>query len=116
MSIDMAALPGGSPWRPRICFLLGLLASLAGCAGYQIGSESLYPCHIRTVYVPVFTSISFRRNLGEQLTEAVAKEIESKTPYKVVGDPSADSILTGRIIGEGKRVVAQAPSGEARDV
>ncbi|KKK73798.1 hypothetical protein LCGC14_2890190, partial [marine sediment metagenome] len=57
MSIDMATLPGRSPRRPRSCFLLGLLVLLAGCAGYQIGSESLYPCHIRTVYVPVFTSI-----------------------------------------------------------
>jgi len=96
--------------------LLCLLVSLAGCAGYQIGAQSLYPCHIRTVYVPLFESASFRRSLGEQLTEAVAKAVEQKTPYKVVADPNADSILTGRIVGESKRVVAQAPSGEARDV
>ena len=101
--------------RTLLC-LLALLVSLTGCAGYQIGTQSLYPCNIRTVYVPVFESTSFRRNLGERLTEAVAKEIELKTPYKVVGDPGADSILTGRIVGETKRVVAQAPSGEAREV
>ncbi len=93
-----------------------MLVSLAGCAGYQIGAQSLYPGHIRTVYVPIFESASFRRNLGERLTEAVAKEIEQKTPYKVVADPGADSILTGRIVGETKRVVAQARSGEAREV
>jgi len=102
--------------RLAVCWLLGLLVLLTGCAGYQIGTQSLYPCHIQTVYVPIFESASFRRNLGEQLTEAVAKEIELKTPYKVVGDPGADSILSGRIVSESKRVVAQARSGEAREV
>ena len=68
-----------------------------GCVGYRIGTESLYPCNIHTVYVPVFESDSFRRYLGERLTEAVIKEIELKTPYKVTGDSEADSILSGRI-------------------
>ena len=54
------------------------LAVLAGCASYRVGNASLYPPHIRTVYVPVFESASYRRNLGERLTEAVMKEIEAK--------------------------------------
>ncbi len=81
---------------------------LAGCATpYQIGNRSLYPQDVHTVYVPIFDSDSFRRNLGERLTEAVMKEIESKTPYKVVSTSGADSILSGRIVGETKRVVAE---------
>lgn len=96
--------------------LMGLLASLTGCAGYQVGNRSLYPAHIRTVYVPMFESTSFRRNLGERLTEAVQKEIELKTPYKVVSDPNADSVLTGRIVGETKRVVVGSRSGDAREL
>ena len=79
-------------------FLLPLL--FCGCAGYQIGNQSLYPLEIHTVYVPMFQSNSFRRNLGERLTEAVVKEIEKRTPYKVVSDPNADSVLTGRIVAE----------------
>jgi hypothetical protein len=78
---------------------------LSGCVGYRIGAESLYPVNIRTVYVPVFESDSFRRNLGERLTEAVIKEIELKTPYKVTGDSGADSILSGRITHDTKRVM-----------
>ena len=31
-----------------------LLLLLGGCAGYQIGNQSLYPCDIHTVYVPIF--------------------------------------------------------------
>lgn len=93
-----------------------VLLLLCGCAAYQIGNQSLYPAEIRTVYVPVFQSNSFRRNLGERLTEAVAKEIEARTPYKVVGDPNADSVLSGSIVGEGKRVLVPALTGDAREI
>ncbi len=82
-------------------------AGMAGCAPYRFGAASLYPPDIQTVYVPVFESNSYRRNLSEWLTEAVCKEIELKTPYKVVGNPSADSILTGKLIGDTKRVIIE---------
>lgn len=84
-----------------------MLLWLVGCAGYQIGNQALYVPDISTVYVPIFESDSFRRNLGERLTEAVIKEIELKTPYKVVGNPNADSILTGRLIFDTKRVLVE---------
>ncbi len=85
-----------------------LLASVGGCASYQIGNQSLYPSHIKTVHVPVFDSLSFRRNLGEQLSEAVIKEIETKTPYKVVGSPAqADSVLTCKIIQDRRGMILQ---------
>ena len=93
-----------------------LLPFLCGCAGYQIGNQSLYPLEIRTVYVPMFQSNSFRRNLGERLTEAVVKEIETKTPYKVVNDPNADSVLSGSIVEETKRVLVPSLSGDAREI
>jgi hypothetical protein len=91
-------------WTPA---LLLSVALAAGCSGYQFGAQSLYAPHVRTVYVPVFESNSFRRNLGERLTEAVMKEIESKTPYKVVGTPQADSTLSGRIVSDTRRVVVE---------
>lgn len=87
---------------------------LAGCAGYQVGNWSLYPSHIETVYVPIFESNSFRRNLGERLTEAVIKEIEQRTPYKVVGEPEADSLLTGQILTDTKRVLVENRLDEPR--
>lgn len=94
--------------------LLGLL--VAGCATYQVGNRTLYPPHIRTVYVPMFESDSYRRGLGEQLTEAVMKEIESKSPYKVVGTPNADSVLSGRIVSETKRVLVEDPYDNPREL
>jgi hypothetical protein len=78
-----------------------------GCAAYRFGAASLYPPDIQTVYVPVFESDSFRRNLAEFLTEAIVKEIELKTPYKVVGTAQADSVLSGKITTDTKRVIIE---------
>lgn len=88
---------------------------LIGCS-YRFGSQTLYPCEIRTIYVPMFETIGFRRGLGERLTEAVVREIELKTPYKVVSSPTADSTLTGRIVQDTKGVMLVAPTSEGRTV
>jgi Lipopolysaccharide-assembly len=101
--------------RPTWLGLLLFVLCLSGCAGYRFGNQSLYPSDIQTVYVPVFESNSFRRYLGERLTEAVQKEIELKTPYKVVGSPQADSILTGRIINDTKKVIVEDTNDQPRE-
>ncbi|MEX2091062.1 MAG: LPS assembly lipoprotein LptE, partial [Pirellulales bacterium] len=59
------------------------------------------------VYVPMIESDSYRRDLGERLTEAVIKEIELKTPYKVVGTPDADSILAVKLLGDSRHLLAE---------
>src|SRR5262245_56211147 len=65
--------------RLSIFLSLIFLSVIPGCAGYQVGQRSRYRPDIRTVYVPVVQSNSFRRYLGERLTEAIVKEIELKT-------------------------------------
>lgn len=93
-----------------------LCICLPGCAGYQIGNRSLYRPDIRTVHVPIALSESYRRNLGEKLTEAVVKAIELKTPYKVVGPDEADSVLSLRLVSDSKRVLAENRFDEPRDI
>jgi hypothetical protein len=88
-----------------ICILH--FAILLGCAGYQVGAGSLYAPDVATVYVPMIDSDSYRRDLGERLTEAVIKEIEQKTPYKVVSTPDADSILSARLLTDTRRTVIE---------
>lgn len=111
---------GASEWtrRPRAkqILLVALLAMHCGCAGYRTGTRSLYPPDVTTVYVPMFESDTLRRNLGEWLTEAVVKEIELETPFKVVNSPDADSILTGRLTSVTKHLLAEDPGDRARDV
>jgi len=92
--------------------VLGLvLATLApGCkfSGYSIRAP--YDTRIKTVYVPVFKSITFRRDINIMLTEMVQKEIERRTPYKVVNDESeADSTLEGTVNFSDKNVMVENP-------
>ena len=96
-------------WSPRsiLLLLVLVLGAGAGCATYRVGARTLYAPDVTTVYVPVFESDSFRPDIAERLTEAVVKEIELNTPYKVVGTSDADSILSGRITSDSKRVVVE---------
>jgi hypothetical protein len=85
--------------------VVGLLSS--GC-GYSVRAP--YQADIKTVYVPVFRSISFRRDVNLQLTELVIKEIERRTPYKVVGVPDdADTVIDGTINFADKNIVVENP-------
>jgi hypothetical protein len=94
-----------------------LAVSLCGCAAYRFGSQTLYAPDVATVYVPVIESDSFRRDLGERLTEAVVKEIEAKTPFKVVGTPDgADSILAARIVNDRKKVQIENQNDDPRAI
>jgi hypothetical protein len=91
------------------------LAAL-GCAGYFVGTQTLYRPDIYTVHVPVVESASYRRFMGERLSEALVKQIELKTPYKVVADPGADSILLCRIVSDYKFPVSENQNDEPRDI
>ena len=90
------------------------LLTLAGCVGYQVGAGSLYAPDVTTVYVPMIDSDSYRRDLGERLTEAVVKEIELKTPYKVVSTPDADSILSARLLTDTRRTLIENAFDDTR--
>lgn len=105
---------------PKPLPALLLLATAAwfcpGCALYRFGNGSLYRNDIRTIHVPMVVSDSFRRDIGEQLGEAICKEIELKTPYKVVGSDRANSVLQVRLVTDTKRPLSQTIFGDARDI
>ncbi len=108
-----------SSTRPAALLALGLsLATLGpGCKynGYSIRAP--YEASVRTVYVPVFKTITFRRDLNLYLTELVCKEIERRTPYKVVGNPEgADTTLEGTITYAEKNVVIENPNNLPRQL
>lgn len=100
-----------------ICSLgLWFTCFLTGCTAYQLGNSSLYNPNLRTIYVPIVRNDTFRHDIGVQLTEAIQKAIELRTPYKVVADPSADSTLTSRITSQTKRVLSETATDEPRAV
>ncbi len=78
--------------------LLGIIVS--GCAsdpnvGYS--SQSLYAPQFRTVAVPIFENNTMSRQMEMMLTDAIVKKIQSRTPYRVVNEMNADTLLTGTI-------------------
>ena len=87
---------------------LGVTAPGCKVTGYSIRPP--YDTNIKTVYVPVFKSVTFRRDINLMLTELVIKEIERRTPYKVVGSPEgADSTLEGTVNFSDKNVILENP-------
>jgi hypothetical protein len=85
-----------------------------GCLGYRIGTRNVYRTDVRTINVPIVRSDSFRPELGVQLTEAVQKEIERRTPYKLADNSVADSILSIRLTSDSKRVIAETNTDDPR--
>ncbi len=102
----------------RVSRALGLLllvqsTSLSGC-GYMVGGA--YPAEVRTVAVPIFESNSYRRGIEFQLTEAVQKQIKTRTPFLIGKEPYADTKLTGRIIALDKRQLTPSPLDQPREL
>lgn len=90
------------------------LISVTGCLGYRFGNTTLYRNDIRTIHVPVVRSDSFRPELGVLLTEAIQKEVEKRTPYKLTQSYNADSILNIRLTSDAKRVKSEVITDEPR--
>ena len=82
-------------FRPLVGLSLALMMlSLAGC-GYT--TKEIYPTRYQTVAVPMFENRTFYRGVEFDLSEALVKQIQSRTPYKVVSPSVADTMLTGTI-------------------
>jgi len=82
-------------------FTLAVVAAtvLAGCgvAGYT--NKSLFPEDVRSVYIEMFDNRTFRRGIEYTLSDALAKRIESDTPYKIVSDRDrTDSVMGGQLV------------------
>ena len=83
------------------------IGTLSGC-GYSVRAP--FDRTIKTVYVPVFRSITFKRDMNIQLTNILIQEIERRTPYKVVGTrEDADTILDGTVNFADKNIIVESP-------
>lgn len=103
--------------NPSICWCglpAGVLLLLAGCAGYMVGGG--YAPDVRTVHVPTFTTDSFRRGFELQLTEAVHKQIQQRTPYRLSSEHGADTRLTGHVIEIRKDVLTENQYDDPREL
>lgn len=96
--------------RTAALFAFAAMALASSGCGYTAGGP--YRSGIRTVYVDMFQSKEFRRDLEFMLTEAVKKRIGIDTPYRLENKSRADTILTGEVLEE--RQAAFAPDYRTR--
>jgi hypothetical protein len=99
----------------RLCraSLLALVLWPAGC-GYNIGAP--FSPEIRSVHVPVFKSGSNRRFIEFELTEAVQKQIQQRSHFRLVKESDADTRLTGRIVDLRKSALGMTQYSDAREL
>ncbi|MFO0865682.1 MAG: LptE family protein [Gemmataceae bacterium] len=109
--------------HPLTLLALGFLLTVLGCAqnghlnllGYT--SAPLHDPSIKTIYVPIFENATYQRGLEFDFTRIVIEEIQSKTPYRVVGRrEAADAELLCKIVSVNKNVVNFTQLGEVRDI
>ena len=84
---------------PAMLVLLATLA-LTGCAsnpseGYS--TQSLYRGDVQTIAVPILENDTFDREVEMLLTDALIREIQERTPFRIASEATADTILTGRV-------------------
>lgn len=92
---------------------LASLLLVSGC-GYTVGNG--FNPDVRTVSVPIFENDTFRRGIEVQLTEAVQKEIQKRTPYRLAKGLNADTRLTGRIVQTRKDVLGENRFDDPREL
>ncbi len=82
---------------PRVSLSIGAIAMTisTGC-GYS--TQRPFPNHVRSVYVEMFHTRDFRKDLEFKLTEAVVKRIEMDTDYRIAPRKQADTVLSGELI------------------
>jgi hypothetical protein len=89
-------------------FILLLMPLLLTCCGYR--TTELFPEQYRTVSAPIFENRTFYRGVETDLAEALVKEIEQRTPYKVTATTSADTELTGTIVAVRQQSLSRTAS------
>jgi outer membrane lipopolysaccharide assembly protein LptE/RlpB len=86
----------------RIVRLLPLTLALlvAGCGYHTAGSATHIPAGVRTIAVPVFATHAQAYHSEMALTQAVVRELDTRTRYRVLtsASPDADAVLSGTIL------------------
>ena len=89
-----------------ILFFISTGCSNDPTMGYS--SSSLYTPQFKSVSVPIFQNNSTTRELEFMLTDAIIKEIEARTPYQILGEQYADTLLTGTINSVKLQTISQS--------
>jgi outer membrane lipopolysaccharide assembly protein LptE/RlpB len=80
--------------------VLALLLGATGCGYHAVGSATHVPANVRTLAVPIFVSKVQGYKTETVFTEAVVRELNTRTKYRVLtsGGADADATLRGTIL------------------
>ena len=85
---------------PRFLLPLLLLAPLTGCGYHTAGSATHIPANVHTIAVPVFATHVLAYHTEMALTQAVVRELDTRTRLRVLNQTAADAdaTLTGTVL------------------
>ena len=87
--------------RAWFSFVVGLLLVFAatGCGYHVAGKATLIPTDVKTIAIPSFVNRTQTYRIETILTQAVVREFNTRTKYRVVSDPDgADAVLRGTVL------------------
>ena len=90
-------------FAPRAAILIvALTAALcgAGCGYRTLGHSSALPGNVHSIAIPVFASHARTFRVEQLLTDAVIREFNTRTQFRIVRDPreDADAVLKGTVL------------------
>jgi hypothetical protein len=69
------------------------------CGYHTAGKASLIPTDVKTIAVPSFVNQTQTYRIESILTQAVIREFNTRTHYRIVSDPDgADAVLRGTVL------------------
>ena len=80
--------------------LVGGGISATSCGYHEVGHANALPATIRTIAIPAFASHSQTFRIEQLLTDAVVREFDTRTQFKVIHDThqDADAVLKGTVL------------------
>jgi len=84
---------------PNLVFGMVLFSALTGCGYRTAGHAAAMPPDVRTIAIPAFVNQTHTYKIEQMLTDAVVKEMVTRTNYHVVNvADDADATLHGTVL------------------
>jgi outer membrane lipopolysaccharide assembly protein LptE/RlpB len=83
-----------------LAVVLGVAFLALGCGYHTVGHSSALPPNIRTIAIPGFVSQSQTFRIEQLLTDAVVREFNTRTQFRIVHDTKedADAVLKATVL------------------
>ena len=90
-----------------VTLMLGVALAMTGCGYHEMGAATHLPPDVQTLAVPMFVSKVQAYNTEAAFTQAVVRELNTRTNYRVLygmkandATKNADAVLRGTITNE----------------